>query len=191
MRERPALNRVSRVRVQATPKPRAPASQVPALASLFAFLKVYTEDYLGFGSVGLFWSWYTGLVRARRHFIDLGEDRRAALATWLMLAMTAQLVNAFFDPTIEGPQVGVVMWTLFGMGAVLGLGARSISGRTRRRRHASPGDFDWMLVEGRRPVSAAHPATDELELSEELRGVLTGFDDLLAEEEQPPEDAEG
>ncbi len=135
--------------------------------------------------IGLFWSWYSSLIRARRHFTELGEERRAALAMWLMLSMTAILVNAFFDPTLEGPQVGVLMWTLFGMGAVLGLGARSISGRRRRRRQAGPGDFDWLLFEGGRPVSPVHPSHTELELSEDLRGVLTSFDDLLAEEEEP------
>jgi hypothetical protein len=138
---------------------------------------------VGFGLwIALFGTWYSGLIRARRHFLELGEDRRAALALWLLLAMTALLVNAFFDPTIEGPQVGILLWTLFGMGAALGLGARSVSGRRRRRSRARDA-FDWVLIEAGQPVSARHPVHEGLVLSDDLREVLTGFDDLLAEDE--------
>jgi hypothetical protein len=131
--------------------------------------------------ITLFGTWYSGLIRARRNFTELGEGRRAALAMWLMLAMTALLVNAFFDPTIEGPQVGILLWTLFGLGAALGLDARSMSGSRRRRNRSR--DFDWLLVESGRPEGATQPSHEQLVLSDELRQVLTGFDDLLAEDD--------
>lgn len=135
--------------------------------------------------IGLFWTWYSALLRARRSFRELGDDRRAALAVWLVLAMTAELVVAFFDPTLEGPQVGILTWTLFGMGAALGLGARSVSPRRRSRQRANRhgGDVDRVFPDGRRPVSSARPAQTQLVLSDDLREVLTGFDDLLAEED--------
>ncbi|MBT8193819.1 MAG: O-antigen ligase family protein [Acidimicrobiia bacterium] len=138
---------------------------------------------MGFVGAGLwlamFGTWYISLMRARRQFAEIGEERRAALARWLMLAMTAILVNAFFDPALEGPQVGILMWSLFGMGAVLGLGARG------GRRRPSSGDFDWLLLQDGPPVSPTHPS---LALSPDLQEVVTGFDELLAED--PGEDGE-
>jgi hypothetical protein len=38
-----------------------------------------------------------------------------------VVSAAAILVNAIFDPTIEGPQVGLVLWTIFGLGAALPL----------------------------------------------------------------------
>ncbi len=72
-----------------------------------------------------------------------------------MLSVAGILMNAFFDPTIEGPQVGVWIWTLFGMGAVLGLGARA--SRSHRRKGTGLGDFDWLLLQEEPVVSPAHP----------------------------------
>ncbi len=128
--------------------------------------------------VAMFTSWYLSLIRARRQFRELGEDGRASLAFWLILSMTALLVNAFFDPTMEGPQVGVLVWTLFGAGAVLGVGSRSVGARRRRRRRGREGDFDWLLLQAGRPVSPGHPS---LVLDDDLQQVVEGFDELLAE----------
>jgi len=128
--------------------------------------------------IALFASWYMSLIRARRQFRELGEDRRASLSLWLMLAMTGILVNAFFDPTLEGPQVGVWLWTLFGVGAVLGIGARSVGSR-RRRRHRDR-DFEWLLLQQGSPFSPTRPPR---RLSNELREVVVGFDELLEEPE--------
>jgi len=132
--------------------------------------------------VAMFASWYTSLIRARRQFRELGEDRRASLAFWLMLSMGAILINAFFDPTLEGPQVGVLVWTLFGAGAVLGVGARSVSSRRRRgRRRTGESDFDWLLLQEARPISPAHPS---VELDEDLRQVVSDFDELLGDDSE-------
>ncbi|MBT8192717.1 MAG: O-antigen ligase family protein [Acidimicrobiia bacterium] len=132
--------------------------------------------------VAMFASWYISLIRARRQFRELGEDRRASLAFWLMLSMGAILANAFFDPTLEGPQVGVLVWTLFGAGAVLGIGARSVGSRRRRsRRGRGEGDFDWLLLQEGRPISPAHPSLD---LDEDLQQVVKGFDELLADDSE-------
>ncbi|MDH3606410.1 MAG: O-antigen ligase family protein [Acidimicrobiia bacterium] len=137
--------------------------------------------------VAMFGAWFLNLSRARRQFIEIGEDRRAALSLWLMLAMIAILVNAFFDPTIEGPQVGVILWTTFGMGAVLGLGARSVGSRRRRLRNQRGHEFDWLLLQERPPESPAHPA---LSLSADLQEVVTDFDTLLAEPDDESEDTD-
>lgn len=134
---------------------------------------------VGFGLwVAMFFSWFMQLFRARRQYLEIGEGKRASLSLWLMLAMTTILVNAFFDPTIEGPQVGVWTWTLFGMGAVLGLGARNLRGSRRRIRMRGASDFDWMLFQDEPPDGEAHPA----HLSEEMQEVVMEFDELIGGE---------
>ena len=136
--------------------------------------------------IAMFATWFGGLVRARRQFRELGEDRRAALSLWLMLAMTALLVNAFFDPTIEGPYVGIPLWSLFGVGAVLGMGARAVGSRHHRRRGRPQGDFNWLLLHHSPPVSTAHPSRL---LDADLQEVVAGFDELLAEPEEEAGDS--
>jgi O-antigen ligase len=131
--------------------------------------------------IAMFTTWYLGLIRARRQFLELGEDRRAGLALWLMLAVSGILINAFFDPTLEGPQVGIMLWLLFGVGSVLGIGARSL-GRRRRGRHRER-DFDWLLLQEGPPISPTHPS---LQLSDDLQEVVAGFDELL--EDPAPEE---
>jgi O-antigen ligase len=129
--------------------------------------------------IAMFASWFINMIQARRQFRELGDEHRANLAFWLMLSMAALLTNAFFDPTLEGPQVGIVVWTLFGAGAVLGLGARSVGHRRRRGRRRGQSDFDWLLLQEGPPVSPAHPS---IPLSEDLQQVVEGFDELLSEE---------
>jgi len=46
-----------------------------ALAGLFAFLKTYTADYLEFGTVGIFFSWYTGAAILLRVGLGWLPDR--------------------------------------------------------------------------------------------------------------------
>lgn len=133
--------------------------------------------------ISMFVSWYLSLIRARRQFLELGEDRRASIALWLMLGVGGILINAFFDPTLEGPQVGILLWLLFGAGAVLGIGARSLSGR-RRGRHRER-DFEWLLLQEGPPIGKDHPS---LQLSPDLQEVVAGFDELL--EDPAPEEPE-
>ena len=125
----------------------------------------------------MFGTWFFQLGKARRLYLELGEERRANLSTWVMLAVGAILLNAFFDPTIEGPQVGVWIWTLFGMGAVLGLGARE--SRSHRKRGTSVGDFDWLLLQEQPVTSAAHPSM----LGPDMEEVVKGFDELIGKTE--------
>ena len=77
------------------------------------------------GGVGLalwfsLWAaWFASVARSRRRFLARDNPRLAGLATWLMIAIAMTLANAFFDPTMEGPQVATWAWTLFGVGAIL------------------------------------------------------------------------
>ncbi len=102
---------------------------------------------------------------------------RANLSPWVMLAMTGILLNAFSAPTIEGPQVGVWAWTLFGMGAVLGLGARA--SRSPRKRRTAVSDDGWLLMQQSPPISAAHPSMPGAGMDE----IVKSFDELIGKTE--------
>ncbi|MEE9228101.1 MAG: hypothetical protein V3U47_03945, partial [Acidimicrobiia bacterium] len=127
--------------------------------------------------LAMFGTWFVHLARSRRLYIELGEARRANLSTWVMLAMTGILLNAFFDPTIEGPQVGVWAWTLFGMGAVLGLGARA--SRSPRKRRTAVSDDAWLLRQQSPPTRAAHPSIPGAGMDE----IVKTFDELIGKTE--------
>jgi hypothetical protein len=44
-----------------------------------------------------------------------------------MVGVTAILVNAYLDPTLEGPQVAIWLWTLVGLG--LGIAATGVASK--------------------------------------------------------------
>ncbi len=68
----------------------------------------------------LLWIVWLGAVGSRitpRHHVLPGS--RAALAAWALAAVVGMLVNAVFDPTLEGPQVGLWFWSFVGFGVAL------------------------------------------------------------------------
>ena len=73
--------------------------------------------------------WSMQLLMLRRRFRRRGKHHEAAFAGWLLVSAGMILVNAFFDPTLEGPQVAMVLWFIFGIGAALPLLAEG-AGRT-------------------------------------------------------------
>lgn len=46
-------------------------------------------------------------------------DPACALAAWTLAAVTGLLVNAYFDPSLEGPQADIWLFVLLGLGAAL------------------------------------------------------------------------
>jgi O-antigen ligase len=90
------------------------------------------------GAVGVgFWMavwgfWYYHLFRARARLRMVDSPRRAAYLGWAMLAVTAILVNAIFDGTLEGPQVAVWMWSIVGLGTAIALEANVREWQRRR-----------------------------------------------------------
>ncbi len=73
---------------------------------------------------GLLWLVWFGAVGSRvgpRH--DVLPGSQAALAAWALAAIAGMLVNAVFDPTLEGPQVAVWFWSLTGFATALLVGA--------------------------------------------------------------------
>jgi hypothetical protein len=69
---------------------------------------------VGFGLWLLVWGVWLAAVGRR---VTDRDGRRNPLAAWLLAGVLGMLVNAIFDPTLEGPQVAVWLWTLVGLGA--------------------------------------------------------------------------
>lgn len=82
--------------------------------------------------------WYYHVFRARARLRMVDSPRRAAFLGWALLAATAMLVNAFFDGTLEGPQVGVWLWAVYGLGAAV---AMETNIREWQRRQAGAGEI--------------------------------------------------
>lgn len=43
------------------------------------------------------------------------------MASWCLLFVAGTLLNAAFDPSLEGPQTGIWLWTVVGIGLVISL----------------------------------------------------------------------
>ena len=75
---------------------------------------------VGLGLWVLMWgAWFWRLVASRRWLSEGGQHRRRRAVEVCVASVVAILVNAFFDPALEGAQVAVLLWMLFGLGAVL------------------------------------------------------------------------
>jgi hypothetical protein len=73
---------------------------------------------IGAGLWAAFWiSWYALLLSGRRRLRACPPRRR--LLDVVLVGVTATLVNAYFDPTLEGPQVALWLWTLVGLGVAM------------------------------------------------------------------------
>ncbi|HVM15651.1 MAG TPA: O-antigen ligase family protein [Egibacteraceae bacterium] len=69
----------------------------------------------GFAVWLLFWLvWFRTLASKRRKASP--ESRERHLSSWLTISVLGILVNAAFDPGLEGPQVALWLWTLVGIG---------------------------------------------------------------------------
>ncbi len=64
-------------------------------------------------------SWVFQLLILRGDLLRRGRSTEAGLAAWLVVAALMMLVNAVFDPTLEGPQVAFWLWAVFGLGVAL------------------------------------------------------------------------
>ncbi|MDJ0498200.1 MAG: O-antigen ligase family protein [Acidimicrobiia bacterium] len=77
----------------------------------------------GFVGVGLwtvmFLIWAVELLLARSRMLVRGHRVEAGIVVWLLVTVLAILVNAIFDPTLEGPQVAWWLWAMLGFGISL------------------------------------------------------------------------
>ena len=80
------------------------------------------DVYARMGLIGLtiwiaFWAlWCTALLKARSRFRALGRRLEMGLVEVSLVGAAAILVNSYFDPTLESPQVAVWLWTFVGLG---------------------------------------------------------------------------
>jgi hypothetical protein len=70
--------------------------------------------------IALWLSWFTLLVRTRRRMPGLRNLRRGLIDV-CMAGVVGMLVNAYFDPSLESPQVALWLWTLVGLGIGLAM----------------------------------------------------------------------
>lgn len=65
--------------------------------------------------------WTIQLLLMRQRLMRQGRRAEAAMGAWLVASAAMVLINAIFDPTLEGPQVAVLLWLIFGLGTALPL----------------------------------------------------------------------
>jgi O-antigen ligase len=73
----------------------------------------------------LWLTWFSVVIRARKRLKAIGRFLEASFIEVSIVGVTAILVNAYFDPTLESPQVAIWLWTLVGL--TVGLAARRVS----------------------------------------------------------------
>jgi len=56
-----------------------------------------------------------GLLRAAARARSVGRLRWVAIDGWLFVAWAAALVNASFDPSLQGPHAGIWFWSMVGL----------------------------------------------------------------------------
>jgi O-antigen ligase len=67
----------------------------------------------------LWLTWFAVVLRARVRLKAIGRYLEAAVIEVSIVGVTAILVNAYFDPTLESPQVAIWLWTLVGLTVAL------------------------------------------------------------------------
>ncbi len=83
------------------------------------------SGYLGVGLWLLLWViWFIAMMRSRLALAARGRDVEASVAVVAMACALAVLINAVFDPSIEGPPVSAWIWSIFGLGLGLMLLSR-------------------------------------------------------------------
>lgn len=84
-----------------------------------------------------------------------GDERLARITVWILAYWAAFMVNGTFDVYLEGPQGGIWMWSVFGMGVAASLVGREKERRRHLEEHAAP-------VIDRRPVPEPESAGPRL-----------------------------
>ena len=96
----------------------------------------HLDIYARMGAIGItiwiaLWGlWCITMLRARSVFRALGRRLEMGLVEVSIVAAVAILINSYFDPTLESPQVAIWLWTFVG----IGLGLAAIARRAISRR---------------------------------------------------------
>jgi len=96
----------------------------------------HLDIYARMGAIGItiwiaLWAlWCLTMLKARAIFRALGRTLETGLVEVSLIAAIAILINSYFDPTLESPQVAIWLWTFVG----IGLGLAAIARRAISRR---------------------------------------------------------
>jgi hypothetical protein len=71
------------------------------------------------------------LVRAARSASRLGRRTWVAIIGWITVYWAAAMVNMSFDVYLEGPQGGIVYWSIIGIGIAAAVAVRDMEARIR------------------------------------------------------------
>lgn len=75
---------------------------------------------VGLGLWILLWgAWVWKMLVTHGRLARAGQHHSRRFVDFCVVTVVAILINAFFDPSLEGPQVAVLLWTIFGIGAAL------------------------------------------------------------------------
>ncbi|MGI9586545.1 MAG: O-antigen ligase family protein [Acidimicrobiia bacterium] len=78
--------------------------------------------WVGIGMWAVLWSvWALNLLQLRSRLVRRGRSVEAGTIAWVLVSAFMILLNSVFDPTLEGPQVGMMLWVFFGIGASIPL----------------------------------------------------------------------
>lgn len=122
---------------------------------------------MGLGIWALLWLvWCARLHRWIRRRRGGVRDPDGAIAGWLLAAAVGMLVNAYFDPSLEGPQACIWLYVIVGVGAALTRSQRPLSAPGLRggieSRMVDPGPVHWKRTaeraNGRPDRRAASPS---------------------------------
>jgi hypothetical protein len=69
--------------------------------------------------IALWLGWFRHLIKGCRRLEQRGLYARRNVAILCQMVATAILVSSFFDPQLEGAQVAVLLWTMFGIGVAV------------------------------------------------------------------------
>jgi hypothetical protein len=93
----------------------------------------HLDIYARMGAVGIaiwiaLWGlWCAAILKARSKFRALGRRLETGLAEVCLVAVVMILINSYFDPTLESPQVAIWLWTIVGVGIGLVALARRVT----------------------------------------------------------------
>jgi hypothetical protein len=78
------------------------------------------SGFVGVGLWAILWLvWIVELLLARNRMLVRGHTVEAGVMVWMIVTTVAILMNAIFDPTLEGPQVAWWMWGILGLGIAM------------------------------------------------------------------------
>lgn len=106
--------------------------------------------WVGFGIWAILWAvWALLLLDLRSRLYRMHRFAEAGLVAIPVIGAAMILINAFFDPSIEGPQVGFLLWFLFGLGASLQLLYHGFATQTGSAARVLPSEAATAALEGR------------------------------------------